>query len=187
MDQNPGPGNYAHTQGRVFEGEAAIAAAAARGEGNILPRPERPYNYRRGVLLTLLTIPITAVLVAALGLNSPMAGVAGAALAVTIAFSLFASGSARTPVTGRGFAVATGIGLVTMIAGTAISFPYSRYLTYLYDDGAGSIVSSEFATNFDTWVGANTVNILLPGVLVTVVSVVVVWRRARAARAANVA
>ncbi|MBH0129986.1 hypothetical protein [Salinibacterium sp. NK8237] len=182
MYQNPGPGNYAHAKGRAFEFEAQIAAAVARGDATMLAEPERPYNFRRGLLFALLTIPSTVVLVAVFGLNSPTAGIALTPLAVVVAFGLFSYGSGRRPVTGRGFTAATGIGLITMIAGAVISTPYSRYLTYLYNDGSGSILSSDYANTFAIWVNANVGTIVIPSVLVTIISVVIVWRKARAAR-----
>lgn len=183
MYQNPGPGNYAHAKGRAFEFEAQIAAAVARGDATILAEPERPYNFRRGLLFALLAIPSTVVLVAVFGLNSPTAGIYVAPLAIIIAFALFAYGSGRRPVTGRGFTAATGIGIITMIAGAVISTPYSRYLTYLYNDGSGSILSDDFAKALTIWVNANIGNIAIPSALVAVISVVIVWRKARAARA----
>ncbi|WP_231601114.1 hypothetical protein [Salinibacterium sp. SWN167] len=186
MYQNPGPGNYAHAQGRVFEAEAQINAAQ-HGRGNIIREPDKPYRFRRGVLIALLTIPIAAILAAVFGLNSPTAGAATSPFAILIAFDLFARGSGRSPVTGRGFAAATGIGIVTMIIAAAISYPYSLFLTYLYDGGTGGILGSGFARFFTTWIDANVTLILVTIAVVAVISVVIVWRKARAARAHTIA
>ena len=181
MHPSPSHGSYATAKGRIFEVESQVAAAEQR-RGNILPEPKRPYSFRRGLLFALLTIPSTVMFVAVFGLNSPMAGIALTPLAVVVAFGLFSYGSGRNPVTGRGFAAATGIGLITMIAGAVISTPYSRYLTYLYNDGSGSILSDDFGNALTTWVNANIGNIVIPSALVLVISVVMVWRKARAAR-----
>jgi len=189
MYTNPGPGNYATAKGKLFEGEAKIAAAAAieRGDANIVPHPVRDYSFRRGLLFALLTIPIAAALVAVLGLNSPTAGVATTPLALVVAFALFARGSARLPVAGEGFVAALGIGAITMVLAAAISYPYSLYLTYLYDGGSGSILSSDFARSFSTWIDANVGLMVASAAVVTVISLVVVWKKARAARASTTA
>ncbi|MBH0116484.1 hypothetical protein I6E52_06450 [Salinibacterium sp. NG253] len=186
MHPSPSHGSYATAKGRIFEVEAQVAAAEQR-RGNILPEPKRPYSFRRGLLFALLTIPSTVMFVAVFGLNSPMAGIALTPLAVVVAFGLFSYGSGRRPVTGRGFTAATGIGIITMIAGAVISTPYSRYLTYLYNDGSGSILSSDFGNTFTIWVNANIGNIVIPSALVMVISVVMVWRKARAAEASTAA
>ncbi|MBH0023185.1 hypothetical protein [Salinibacterium sp. SWN248] len=185
MYQNPGPGNYAHAQGRVFEVEAQIAAAE-HGRGNIILEPDGPYRFRRGVLVTLLTIPLAAALAAIFGLASPTAGAATAPFAILIAFSLFARASDRFPVQEHGFGVAAGLGIVTMIIAAAISYPYSLFLTYLYDGGTGGILSSGFARFFATWVDANVVLIIISITIVTVVSVVILLRKARWARSFSV-
>ncbi|MGV8858050.1 hypothetical protein [Rhodoglobus sp.] len=180
MYTNPGPGNYATAKGRMFEAQAQ--AASAHIGGNILPRPERPYSYTRGILFSLLTIPIAAALVATFGLNSPAAAVATTPIAMIAAYRLFGYGSGRTPVTGRDFLAATGIGAITFIIAIIISHPYSLYLSYLYADGAGSILSPAFVTYLSTRLNENPGQIIIPIALVTVVAAVIVFRRARAAR-----
>jgi len=181
MSHNRGPENYATAKGLQLEGEAAIAAA--RGEGRILAPPVKPYSFRRGVLFALLTAPIGAALVAIFGLNSPIAAVATTPFAIVIAFGLFAYGSGRSPVVGRNYVAASGIGIITMIVGIIVSYPYSVFLSYVYADGAGSIAGSAYATHFTTWISSNGNQIFIPIGVVVVVAAVMLWRKARAARA----
>jgi len=182
MQPSSAHGSFSAASGRIADVEAQIAANQYR-DGIILPEPEHADHFRRGLLMALLTIPIAAILAAVFGLNSPTAGAATAPFAIVIAFGFFARGSGRSPVAGRGFTAAAGIGLVTMAIAAAISYPYSLFLTYLYDGGTGGILSSGFARFFSTWVDANVMLILASIAVVTVVSVVIVWRKARAARA----
>ncbi|WP_341954996.1 hypothetical protein [Salinibacterium sp. TMP30] len=185
---NPSPGSYATAKGRMFEAEAAIASVrnAEDGGGQILPRPVKPYSFTRGILFGLLTAPIAAAFVAVFGLNSPIAAVATTPIAMVVAFGLFAHGSGRTPVRGRGYAAATGIGIITMTVAIIISYPYSLFLTYLYDDGVGSILSTDFASHLSTWITTNPGQIFIPLTLVTIVTAVMLFRKARAARAHTV-
>ncbi|MGV8913125.1 MAG: hypothetical protein ACOH14_10990 [Rhodoglobus sp.] len=181
-----GPENYATAQARLYEAEATAAMAAARGEGRIIPPPVKPYSYTRGVLYSLLTIPIAAAFVALFGLSSPIAAVATASLTVGIAFALFAHGSGRTPVAGRDFTAATGIGIITMTAAVAVAYPYGIFITYAYNDGIGGFLSPEFTQHLTVWISEHPSEILIPSALVTVVSLIVVFRKARAARASTV-
>jgi hypothetical protein len=181
MYTNRGPEVYATAQGLQHEGEAALAAA--RGEGRILAPPVKPYSFRRGVLFSLLTAPIGAGLVAVFGLNSPIAAVATTPFAIVISFALFAYGSGRSPVVGRNYVAASGIGIITMIVGILVSYPYSVFLSYVYADGAGGISGSPYATHFSTWIGSNGGQIFIPIGVVIVAAAVMLWRKARAARA----
>lgn len=185
MYTNPGPGNYATAKGRMFEAEAHAKATSAQIGGNILPRPTRPYNYTRGVLFSLLTVPIAAILVAAFGLNSPGAGVATTPFAIVIAFSLFAYGSGRSPVVGRNFLVPSGIGIITMIVGILISYPYSLYLSFIYEEHAGSILSPAYATYLTTRLSEDSGQIIIPITVVSVIAAVILFRKARAALAST--
>ena len=189
MFTNPSPGSYATAKRRMFEVEAAIASVrnAEDGGGQILPRPVKPYSFTRGILFGLLTAPIAAAFVAVFGLNSPAAAVATTPITMVVAFGLVAHGSGRSPVAGRDFGAAIGIGTITMIIALVISYPYSVFLSYLYDDGVRGIFSKGFATHFSTWISAHPGQILIPVALVTVVAAITVMRKARAARAHSIA
>ena len=179
--------NYATAKGRLYEADAAASVAAARRDGRILPPPVKPYSFARGVIYSLITVPIAAAFVAVFGLNSSIAAVATTSLTVGIAFGLFAYGSGRSPVEGRDFVAATGIGVITMIMAVVIAYPYGVFITYAYNGGTGAFSSPDFTQHLAVWVSEHPGEIIIPTILVTVVSAIVVLRKARAARAGTIA